>query len=174
MFCSQRLHVIKMGRFGFGFVDAPVLVSSNYAPGIESTGMISTLVAGKDRKVRVIFEHFGCFFGRRWPHDRERDERVAGVFDAGRGNLLRLAERAAHRDDVGLVFFRPGMPGGDPFLFPLVSVRLRQCQPGAHFGASFAVEEYSEIGAGWVHNACTTVVRAEVGCILASSRPSPC
>lgn len=119
-------------------------LGANQAPGIGSTGMISTDSPGKIVKC-------GCFSNSLAAASCDSARTivkaylVADVLDPALRNLLGLAERPAHGLNRRLMLFGPGFPGGHALLFLGAPFGFGKRHPGLHARAGLAAEKDGEI-----------------------------
>src|SRR5262249_36209507 len=66
---------------------------------------------------------------------------IACIFDAALRDFFGLAERSAHADDCGLMFFGPRLPSGYPLFLLRESLRFWQGIPCCHSRGRLAAEK---------------------------------
>src|SRR5215510_16363115 len=71
---------------------------------------------GKDCKVRMPLEQPGRSLMRICANDHVGAHLITCIFDAALRDFFGLAERSAHADDCGLMFFGPRLPSCYPLL----------------------------------------------------------
>src|SRR5262249_49069529 len=96
---------------------------------------------GKDCKVRMPLEQLGRSLMRIRANDRVGAHLIAGIFDAALGDFFGLAERSAHADDCGFMFFGPRLPKPFPPLFASQAVPLREGRSMLSFAGSSCCRE---------------------------------
>jgi hypothetical protein len=76
---------------------------------------------------------------------------IACIFDAALRDFFGLAERSAHANDCGLMFFGPRPPSGYPLFLLRESLRFWQGIPCCHSRVRLAPEKHREKCAVSVH-----------------------
>src|SRR5260221_12486080 len=69
---------------------------------------------------------------------------IACIFDAALRDFFGLAERSAHADDCGLMFFGPLLPSGYPLFLLRESLRFWQGIPFCHSRVRLAAGKHRE------------------------------
>jgi hypothetical protein len=99
---------------------------------------------GKNRKVRMPLEQLGRSLMRIRANDHIGAYLIACIFDAALGDFFGLAERSAHTDDYGLMFFGPRLPGRYPLLLLRKPFRFGKGIPCCHSRVRLAAEKHRE------------------------------
>src|SRR5262249_4944090 len=95
-------------------------------------------------KVRMPLEQLSCSLMRTRANDHVGAHLIACIFDAALGDFFGLAERSAHADDCGLMFFGPRLPGRYPLLLLRKPFRFGKGIPCCHLRVRLAAEKHRE------------------------------
>src|SRR5258708_36674240 len=99
--------------------------------------------------MRMPLEEFGCSLMRVRANDHVGTHLIACIFDAALRDFFGLAERSAHADDRGLMFFGPRLPSGYPLFLLRESLRFWQGIPCCQSRGRLAAEKHREKCVVW-------------------------
>src|SRR6516225_6096761 len=94
--------------------------------------------------MRMPLEEFGRSLMRVRANDHVGTHLIACIFDAALRDFFGLAERSAHANDCGLMFFGPRLPSGYPLFLLRESLRFWQGIPCCHSRVRLASEKHRE------------------------------
>src|SRR5437660_9367057 len=137
--CKRTVLGIVISPYAW-LIDSSILGRSRSGARYRENGHDLDGFPGKDRKMRMPLEEFGRSLMRVRANDQVGTHLIACIFDAALRDFFGLAERSAHANDCGLMFFGPRLPSGSPLFLLRESLLFWHGIPCCHSRVRLATD----------------------------------